>query len=85
VLPGARERRAGWSVAEVVEVAGSLGVPATTDALHHNLNSGALTLEEAPEPIAAYQGKSRSASQSPPIQPGPREAARCARPLRELL
>ena len=36
-----------WTVVEAVEVAGSLGVPAIADALHHNLNPGGLTLEEA--------------------------------------
>ncbi|CAA9424285.1 MAG: UV damage repair endonuclease [uncultured Rubrobacteraceae bacterium] len=36
-----------WTVAEVVEVAGSLGIPAITDTLHHDLNPGSLALEEA--------------------------------------
>jgi len=36
-----------WTVAEVVEAARSLGVPAIADTLHHALNPGALTLEQA--------------------------------------
>jgi UV DNA damage endonuclease len=36
-----------WSVAEVVRTADALGIPAITDAFHHDLNSGSLTLEEA--------------------------------------
>jgi UV DNA damage endonuclease len=36
-----------WTVAEVVAVASSLGVPAITDTLHHDLNPGNLTLREA--------------------------------------
>ncbi|HLM77490.1 MAG TPA: UV DNA damage repair endonuclease UvsE, partial [Rubrobacteraceae bacterium] len=36
-----------WTVAEIVETARALGIPAITDTLHHNLNSGCLTLEEA--------------------------------------
>jgi len=36
-----------WTVAEVVETADSLGIPAITDAFHHNLNPGGLALEEA--------------------------------------
>jgi UV DNA damage endonuclease len=36
-----------WSVAEVAEVAGALGVPAITDTLHHALNPGGLVLKEA--------------------------------------
>lgn len=36
-----------WTAAEVVEVSGRLGVPAIVDTLHHELNPGCLTLEEA--------------------------------------
>ena len=36
-----------WTVAEVAEVAGALGIPAIADTLHHALNPGDLTLEEA--------------------------------------
>jgi UV DNA damage endonuclease len=36
-----------WSVPEIVETALALGVPAITDAFHHGLNPGGLTLEEA--------------------------------------
>jgi UV DNA damage endonuclease len=36
-----------WTVAEAVEAARSLGVSAIADTLHHALNSGGLTLEQA--------------------------------------
>lgn len=36
-----------WSVAETVEVARLLGVPAIVDTLHHALNPGGLSLQEA--------------------------------------
>ncbi len=36
-----------WAVPEIVETAASLDVPAITDAFHHGLNPGGLTLEEA--------------------------------------
>jgi UV DNA damage endonuclease len=36
-----------WTVAEVVRTARALGIPAITDAFHHGLNPGGLTLEEA--------------------------------------
>lgn len=36
-----------WTVTEVVDVARTLNVPAITDNLHHNLNPGGLTLQEA--------------------------------------
>jgi UV DNA damage endonuclease len=36
-----------WTAAEVVGTADSLGIPAITDAFHHDLNPGGLTLEEA--------------------------------------
>lgn len=36
-----------WTVAEIVATANALGIPAITDTLHHALNPGGLTLEEA--------------------------------------
>jgi len=36
-----------WTVAEVVRTANALGIPAITDAFHHDLNPGGLTLKEA--------------------------------------
>jgi UV DNA damage endonuclease len=36
-----------WPVSDIVQTASSLGVPAITDAFHHHLNSGGLTLREA--------------------------------------
>jgi UV DNA damage endonuclease len=36
-----------WTVADIVQTARSLGVPAITDAFHHELNPGGLTLREA--------------------------------------
>jgi UV DNA damage endonuclease len=36
-----------WTVADVAEVATTLGVPAITDTLHHHLNPGGLALKEA--------------------------------------
>ena len=36
-----------WSVSAIVQTARSLGVPAITDAFHHGLNPGDLTLREA--------------------------------------
>jgi UV DNA damage endonuclease len=36
-----------WTVAEVVRTADALGIPAITDAFHHDLNPGGLTLNEA--------------------------------------
>lgn len=36
-----------WTVAEVVRTAVALGIPAITDAFHHDLNPGSLTLHEA--------------------------------------
>ena len=35
-----------WTVSAIVATASSLGVPAITDAFHHHLNSGGLTLRE---------------------------------------
>jgi UV DNA damage endonuclease len=36
-----------WTVAEVVRTADALDIPAITDAFHHDLNPGGLTLKEA--------------------------------------
>jgi UV DNA damage endonuclease len=36
-----------WTVADIVQTARSLGVPAIADAFHHGLNPGDLTLKEA--------------------------------------
>jgi UV DNA damage endonuclease len=36
-----------WTVSEIVEAARSLKIPAITDAFHHHLNRGGLTLREA--------------------------------------
>jgi len=36
-----------WPVSAIVQTARSLGVPAITDAFHHGLNPGGLTLREA--------------------------------------
>jgi UV DNA damage endonuclease len=36
-----------WPVVDIVQTARSLGVPAITDAFHHGLNPGGLTLREA--------------------------------------
>jgi UV DNA damage repair endonuclease len=36
-----------WAVPEIVAMTSALGVPAITDAFHHDLNPGGLTLEEA--------------------------------------
>ncbi len=36
-----------WTVAEIVRTADALGIPAITDAFHHDLNPGGLTLKEA--------------------------------------
>ncbi len=38
-----------WPVVDIVQTARSLGVPAITDAFHHGLNPGGLTLREALE------------------------------------
>ncbi len=36
-----------WAIPEIVATALALGAPAITDAFHHDLNPGGLTLEEA--------------------------------------
>ena len=65
-----------WTVAEIVETANSLGIPAITDAFHHGLNPGGLTLEEALDlslPTWEARGdrpKLHLSSQDPEKQPG---------------
>ncbi len=65
-----------WAVPEIVETAGSLGIPTITDAFHHGLNPGGLTLEEALDlslPTWEARGdrpKLHLSSQDPEKQPG---------------
>jgi UV DNA damage endonuclease len=65
-----------WTVEEVVKTALSLGVPAITDTLHHGLNPGDLTLEEALDlslptwEVRASRPKLHLSSQDPEKQRG---------------
>ena len=65
-----------WTVAEVVRTADALGIPAITDAFHHDLNPGGLTLKEALDlslPTWAPRGvrpKLHLSSQDPAKQAG---------------
>lgn len=65
-----------WSVAEIVRTARALGIPAITDAFHHGLNPGGLTLAEALDlslPTWEARGvrpKLHLSSQDPEKQPG---------------
>jgi UV DNA damage endonuclease len=65
-----------WTVPEIVETANSLVIPAITDAFHHDLNPGGLTLEEALDlslPTWETRGdrpKLHLSSQDPEKQPG---------------
>ena len=65
-----------WSVPEIVETANSLGIPAITDAFHHGLNPGGLSLKEAVDlslPTWEARGdrpKLHLSSQDPEKQPG---------------
>ena len=65
-----------WTVAEVTGAARSLGVPAIADTLHHALNPGGLTLEEALDlalPTWEARGvrpKLHLSSQDPEKRPG---------------
>lgn len=63
-----------WSVPEVVEAAGALGVPAITDTLHHALNPGGVSLREALDLTLPTWGERRPklhlASQDPEKQAG---------------
>ena len=65
-----------WTVAEVTRTANALGIPAITDAFHHDLNPGGLTLKEALDlslPTWAPRGvrpKLHFSSQDPTKQAG---------------
>jgi UV DNA damage endonuclease len=65
-----------WTVAEVVRTADALGISAITDAFHHDLNPGGLTLKEALDlslPAWATRGvrpKLHLSSQDPAKQAG---------------
>ena len=65
-----------WSVLDIVQMARSLGVPAITDAFHHELNPGDLTLREALDlslptwEIRGARPKIHLSSQDPEKQPG---------------
>ena len=65
-----------WTVAEVTRTANALGIPAITDAFHHDLNPGGLTLKEALDlslPTWAPRGvrpKLHLSSQDPTKQAG---------------
>jgi UV DNA damage endonuclease len=48
-----------WAVPEIVATASALGVPAITDAFHHRLNPGGLTLREALDlSLPTWKGRS---------------------------
>jgi UV DNA damage endonuclease len=65
-----------WSASEIVETSRALGVPAITDAFHHGLNPGHLTLKDAFDlslPTWEARGsrpKLHLSSQDPDKQPG---------------
>ena len=65
-----------WTVAEVTRTVNALGIPAITDAFHHDLNPGGLTLKEALDlslPTWAPRGvrpKLHLSSQDPAKQAG---------------
>jgi UV DNA damage endonuclease len=62
-----------WPVEEVLEAAEALGVPVVVDTLHHALNPGRLTLEEALRlafPTWRGRPKVHLASQDPSKRPG---------------
>ncbi|WP_117237151.1 UV DNA damage repair endonuclease UvsE [Thermus sediminis] len=62
-----------WSVEEVLRAAEALGVPVVVDTLHHALNPGRLTLEEALRlafPTWRGRPKVHLASQDPKRRPG---------------
>jgi UV DNA damage endonuclease len=65
-----------WNVGDIVETARALGVPAITDAFHHGLNPGGLTLPEALDLSGpTWRGdrgrpKLHLSSQDPEKQPG---------------
>jgi UV DNA damage endonuclease len=65
-----------WTVPEIVETADTLGIPAITDAFHHGLNPGGLTLGQALElalptwETRQQRPKLHLSSQDPKKQPG---------------
>jgi UV DNA damage endonuclease len=65
-----------WTVAEIVQTARTLGIPAITDSFHHHLNPGDMTLKEALDrslPTWDFRGvrpKLHLSSQDPAKQPG---------------
>jgi UV DNA damage endonuclease len=65
-----------WAIPEIVATASALDIPAITDAFHHGLNPGGLTLEEALDlslPTWETRGdrpKLHLSSQDPEKQPG---------------
>ncbi len=80
-----------WTVAEVTGAARSLSVPAIADTLHHALNPGGLTLEEALN-LALPTWKARGlrpklhlSSQDPEKRPGAHAYSVDLRDWRELL
>src|SRR5918994_2046731 len=80
-----------WTVAEVILTAGALGIPAITDAFHHDLNPGDLTLKEALDlslPTWATRGarpKLHLSSQDPVKQGGAHAYAVDSRDWQALL
>ena len=80
-----------WTVAEVIRTAGALGIPAITDAFHHDLNPGDLTLKEALDlslPTWATRGarpKLHLSSQDPVKQGGAHAYAVDSRDWQALL
>jgi UV DNA damage endonuclease len=65
-----------WAVPEIVETASSLDIPAITDAFHHGLNPGGLTLAEALDlalptwKVRGQRPKLHLSCQDPEKQPG---------------
>lgn len=65
-----------WAMPEIVETASSLSVPVITDAFHHGLNPGGLTLGEALDlalptwNVRGQRPKLHLSSQDPEKQPG---------------
>jgi UV DNA damage endonuclease len=63
-----------WTVAQIVQTARALGIPAIMDSFHHDLNPGSLTLNEALDLSLSTWGRARPklhlSSQDPAKQPG---------------
>ena len=65
-----------WTVAEIVETAQALGIPALADVFHHGLNPGSLTLKEALDvalptwEVRGVRPKLHLSSQDPDKRPG---------------